>query len=289
MPKPTATEIRHHKAFLERQDRYESEYAKKFYHLLNRINWAVWQNISKNGNFNSWESVLDSKQWFEPIYRKLYIELTLKEAKRHYRKELPQLEKSAGVEVQTKDIIDELTRILAGSTPKGEVIQLWKNLLDNYIGVRILDRIKQVSKTTKQRIAELIEKGVNEGINPRKIAGKIKTDYKYNRNRALTIARTESISAMNQGKFMSALSSKYAMQKRWIPVAGPRTRLWHLDMLDSEFIDIMKMFQVRNAHGITEYGLFPCAPSFTASNVCNCRCSISFRIKRDANGRIIRK
>src|SRR5690606_25069512 len=111
-----------------------------------------------------------------------------------------------------------------------------------------------------------------------------------NRNRSLAIARTETITAANQGKYMSAISSKYVMLKKWLPAKNDgRNRPSHLAMYDNDWIEIDSLFYVANADGVLEQGRFPCDVTLSASNCVNCRCIIIFKIKTDENGRPIRK
>src|SRR5690606_25973572 len=120
-------------------------------------------------------------------------------------------------------------------------------------------------------------------------ARNIRKDRGYNRNRSLAIARTETVTAANQGRYIAALSSPYVQEKKWLPTSDSRTRRSHIEMLDTPYIDMDFSFHIANADGILEPALYPCAPTLTASNSINCRCALVFRNKRDENGRLIRK
>ena len=121
------------------------------------------------------------------------------------------------------------------------------------------------------------------------MARNIRKDRGYNRNRSLAIARTETVTAANQGRYMAALSSPYVQEKKWLPTSDSRTRRSHLEMIDTPYIDMDLSFHIANADGILEPALYPCAPTLSASNSINCRCQLVFRNKRDENGRLIRK
>lgn len=280
MPKPTRQERIAHKKFLQRQNRYERKYRKQFYKYLQSVNISVANWINANGT-NGWEQVLETKD-IEPIYRKLYTEVTLNEAEYSYRTEIKPLGGN-------KDLIDDLAGILGFGQTEGSLISVWRNLLDEFIQVRIMTRITMVNNTTREHLEELIQKAIEDGLGAQETARLIRRDFDYNRNRSLTIARTETITAMNQGKYLSAVSSPFVMEKRWIPTLDARTRISHRGMYDTPFIDMDQFFWIANNHGMLERGLYPCAETFTASNTVNCRCSISFRAKRDENGRLIRK
>lgn len=275
MPKPTRKQIREHKALLRRQKVYENKYRKKFYSYLRSVNYAVAKSIDENGLGVVPE--LNSER-LERIYRSLYKEVTLNEAEIQFK---------AFGDPRTKDIIDALTGIFASG--EDVPIRMWRNLLNDFLTVRIAGRITEVQQTTRERIAVLIERGIAEGLGAREVATTIRKDRGYNRNRSLAIARTETITAANQGKFMAALSSPFEKEKKWLPTNDARTRLSHRDFLDRPFVSLTQPFFVANSMGFLEEAQYPCASTLSASNVCNCRCIIVFRNKLDENGNPIRK
>lgn len=212
------------------------------------------------------------------IYRRLYNKLTIEEAKLSWSEQNP--------EKKQKDIIDLLAGIFATD---GEPINLWRRLLNDYLTVRIASRIQEVERTTVKRIAVLIERGIADGLGAVEVARTIRNDQGFNRNRSLAIARTETITALNQGKYLAAQSSIYVMEKKWLPTLDSRTRLSHRDMYDRPFIPLNNAFYLANADGVLEEAQYPGDSSMSASNVIQCRCSIMTRAKLDSNGRPIRK
>lgn len=278
MPKPTTYQIAQHNAFLRRQQAHERRYQKQFYSYLASVNYAIAKAIDENGLSISIDNYLDYDR-IENIYRKLYENVTISEASLQWQ--------SMDTDIKTKDIINDLVGIL--SSGESEPISLWRRLLEQFITVRIAGRITEVTSTTRKRIAKLIEQGIEEGLGARDVARNIRRDRGYNRNRSLAIARTETVTAANQGRFMAALSSPYVQEKKWLPTTDNRTRISHLGMLDTPYIDMDLSFHIANADGILEPALYPCAPTMSASNVVNCRCQLVFRNKRNENGRLIRK
>lgn len=280
MPKPTRYQIAQHNAFLRRQQSHERRYRKQFYSYLASINYAVAKAIEENGTGISVDNYLDYDR-LENIYKKLYENVTISEASLQWK------DFDFNTEVKTKDLINDLVGIL--SSGESEPISLWRNLLREFITVRIAGRITEVNSTTRKRIAKLIERGIEEGLGARDVARNIRKDRGYNRNRSLAIARTETVTAANQGRFMAALASPYVQEKKWLPTSDSRTRQNHLEMIDTPYIDMDLSFHIANADGILEPALYPCAPTMSASNVVNCRCQLVFRNKRGENGRLIRK
>lgn len=280
MPKPTRSEIRNHRQLLNRQRIYEKKYQKQFYRYLASVNYAVAKWIEQNGLGGDIGRFLNYDR-VEAIYKRLYTEVTLNEAKIQWA-EFPETEP-----IKKKDIIDDLIGIM--SQGDSQPISLWRRLLNEFITVRIAGRITEVNTTTRRRIASLIEKGIEQGLGASGVATSIRTDRGYNRNRSLAIARTETITAANQGKYIAAMSSPYVKLKKWIPVEDSRTRLSHLDMEDRPFVELNQPFYLANADGFLEPAQYPGDSTLSASNVISCRCSIVFKNKLNENGRPIRR
>ncbi len=281
MAKITRAELIAQKKLLARQKVFENKYKKTIFAYLNAVSRNVARDIEADGFYIDLNRHINNDKLTD-IYKKLYFEISLLEAKDTYKNEIK-------IEEGKKDLISDLITILGFGKDEGVLITMWRGLLNEFLIVRITSRITQVTDTTRRHIALLIEKGISEGLGSKEVAKLIRDDLAYNRNRALAIARTETITAANQGKYLAALSSPYVMQKRWIPKVDPRTRISHAGMIDTPFIEMEQNFWVANDKGMIEPGLYPCAETFSASNTINCRCSISFRVKRDSNDNIIRK
>lgn len=279
MSKPTNKQIQEHRQFLNRQKVFEKKYQRQFYRYLASVNYAVARWINQNG-FNLNPDQFLKYENVERIYRKLYTEVTISEATLQWE--------SFNDGIKQKDLLDDFARIL--SPGESQPISLWRRLLNDFITVRIAGRITEVNTTTRKRIAFLIEKGIEEGLGASEVATLIRKDRGYNRNRSLAIARTETVTAGNQGKYLAAVSSPYIKVKKWVPVDQPeRTRASHLDMLDRPFVELDQPFYVANADGFLEQAQYPCDSSLSASNTVNCRCVIVLKNKTDENGRPIRK
>lgn len=265
------------KQFNRRQQVYERIYRKRFYNYLASINSKVAKWIDKNGLVVDVGAFLD-RQRLEAIYRRLYTRLTLSEAELSYM-DLPK---------DRKDFIDVLAGLL--TTNSNDVpISIWRRLLNDFLTVRITGRITQVDATTRERIAFLIQSGIDNGLGAKEVATTIRNDRGFNRNRSLAIARTETITAMNQGKYLAAHSSPYVMEKIWSPALDARTRPSHRAMKDVPWKPLDEWFWLANDKGMLEQAQYPGDASLTASNVVNCRCSLVTRAKKDSNGRLIRK
>lgn len=266
-----------HKDFIKRQKVYENKYRKQYYAYLNSVNNSAATAYINGGSYDIQHNKLTS------IYERLYKDVTINEAEiQWYQFNDPTVK-------QQKDLIDVFAGLFAPNT-NDVPITLWRSLLNDFLTVRIAGRIAQVEQTTRERIANLIERGIAEGLGAREVAKTIRDDKQFNKNRSLTIARTETVTSANQGRYMAALSSPYLKKKAWLPFADKRTRPTHLAMLDVPFVDMDQLFWLQNMQtGALEGALYPCASTLSAGNSINCRCLVIFENRKDANGKLIRK
>lgn len=284
--KLTPSEKKQKREFLRRHREQEEIYYMEFRVILNRQYRNAAKQYEETGVFDA--DTIRAED-LEPTYRRLYTVNTIREASIEWNQNvvpaLKEIRKSARAGMQTKDIVDDLADLL-GFGREGNIIGLWRELLEDFLNVRILTRIRQVTDTTRDRIAKIIERGVNTGLSNQNIARKIRNEAGMNRARAMNIARTEVVTAMNQGKYMAVRSSNLIYEKGWSATIDNRTRDSHLAMIDADMIDLTELFIVGGSQmeypGDSSHG----AP---AKEICNCRCSLVFRVKRDAEGRPIRK
>lgn len=115
------------------------------------------------------------------------------------------------------------------------------------------------------------------------LISKSQSFYKW---QALRIARTETTSASNFAAIKAAQESDLVLDKMWISVQDNRTRITPFDHLDmnGQKQELEKPFFVGGQN--IQY---PGDVNASAGNVINCRCTISFIPKRDADGMLIIK
>lgn len=266
-----------HKEFIRRQQVHERKYKKMYYAYLKSVNNAAARAYIEGGSYSIQHEKLTA------IYKKLYTDVTISEAEIQWN-----LFDDIPIK-QQKDLIDVFAGIFAPNN-NDVPINLWRSLLNEFITVRIAGRIAEVEQTTRKRVAVLIERGIEQGLGAREVAKTIRDDKEFNRNRALTISRTETVTSANQGKYMAALSSPYVKLKKWLPFADKRTRPTHLDFINRPFVEMDQLFYLQNMQtGALEGAQYPCDSTLSAGNVINCRCCVVFENKKDAYGRLIRK
>lgn len=123
-----------------------------------------------------------------------------------------------------------------------------------------------------------IERGIREGIALPEVAGEVSrvltaTGSERWPNRAITVARTETIGAVNAGIFRAAVLDAEdrgdpAPFKVWLATDDSRTRETH-DLADGQRTLMSEPFRVGGAAL-----MFPGDPRGPAQEVINCRCSL---------------
>lgn len=74
----------------------------------------------------------------------------------------------------------------------------YHDALTTYIRTRVGERITQISETTRDDIARLVESGITSGLSPTELAGTIREATAFNDSRAEMISRTETMNAYNE-------------------------------------------------------------------------------------------
>lgn len=132
-------------------------------------------------------------------------------------------------------------------------------------------KVSEVAKTTKTRIANAIERGVDEDQTTAQIARRIRDEVGgMSRSRARTIARTETHAAVGSSQQieMTAVAEEndLKLKKTWTSTEDDTTRETHIEA-DGQTVDLDDTFTV----GDDEL-LFPGDPDGSPEEVINCRC-----------------
>lgn len=141
------------------------------------------------------------------------------------------------------------------------------------------NRLVRIPDEVYAQINVIIHRGIDEGLSIPEIADDVSTVLTANRseqwrNRANTIARTETIGATNAGAFYGAADlarerGDVNAEKIWISTVGDgRTRDTHIEA-DKQRVPLFSPFTVGGFDL-----MFPGDPSGPAHEVINCRCSI---------------
>lgn len=126
-----------------------------------------------------------------------------------------------------------------------------------------------VTDTTYNQIQEQIAAGRAEGLGVRKVAERINETVfgDLADSRSISIARTETVGALNTGEYMSAVTSGVIQSKEWLTQGDDRVRDSHAE-IDRDTIPIDAMFD----NGLE----YPGQQGGDASEVIQCRCTLLY-------------
>ncbi len=166
---------------------------------------------------------------------------------------------------------------------KDEPIDGWVAYLRNYAKSKAGYRITSIAESGREQALKIIrarlEQSVNEGMGADATAslirkGLIEEGQVINQWRALRIARTEIVTASNQGAMQGAKDTDMPMEKYWIATYDSRTRDTHEVMEAQNPKDMDEDFEVG------DYMMdSPGDPDGGPEETINCRCSIAFEVK----------
>lgn len=140
------------------------------------------------------------------------------------------------------------------------------------IRTRAANLVTNVTDTTKASIRAAVETGRAQGLGTRDIAKLIHetTFGEITKTRAQTIARTETVGALNAGEHVSAVTSGVMRSKEWVHQRVGNSRPNHR-AIDGTRIDIGAAFNLG-----TVGAQYPHAPGLPAREVVNCRCTVIY-------------
>lgn len=293
MAKINNTQQREINSLLARQAKYENRYTAQIERVLARQYKRVAAQIERSGV----NTIIDiNPNDYRVILQNIWTNSGTKEAEKSwqsyvypYLKELPPNRYS---DFESKDLFGDIARFLVEGTGATERITVFQSILSDIFTTYTLPSLSGIAETTRTRLQTIIERGIEDGEGADVIARNIRRSANgdINRNRARMIARTEVIGATSRGRILAVLASPLKHSKTWLPTIDQRTRLSHYYMKDYPAIPVEADFQIANSNGMLEPMLCPGDTSrSTPSNYIQCRCSLTFAVLRDENGRVIRK
>lgn len=130
-----------------------------------------------------------------------------------------------------------------------------------------------ITDTTKASIKVAVESGRAEGLGVRQIAKRIHetTFGEITQTRATTIARTETVGALNAGEHESARQSGVMRSKEWMHQLVGKSRPNH-KALNGTRIDMGAAFSMGDGRSMH----YPHDPAGGAKNIVNCRCGMLY-------------
>jgi len=156
---------------------------------------------------------------------------------------------------------------------KGKNDNLFQKLLNQYYENYVANLVKNVSETVQNEIRGVIEKTLLKDLTIQQTKKELLKGIKnITKQRALVIARTETIRASNAGNLVGAASTGLEFNKIWISHIDSRIRDEHITA-NGQKVGKNDLFKVGG-----ESLAFPADTSHGASawNTIQCRCSIGY-------------
>lgn len=183
----------------------------------------------------------------------------------------------------------EFTLLRKENPVKSDIItqffsQKWALWMRQYALLNVADLVQKVTDHTKEQIRFALAKSYEEGLTFREQIKLIReyTLGEIGKNRALTIARTESTRAAAEGKAVGARDwakeNGTILYKKWIHTGRTENdRKYHMAMMSVKPIKEGDQFLVRG-----ELMTQPGDPKASAMNSVNCACTVQFMSERKA-------
>lgn len=156
--------------------------------------------------------------------------------------------------------------------------------------------VADITSTTKKKLLDIVSKGIEEGLGVDEIVRIITSDEQlaYATFRARRIVRTEVMRSSNIGAMKGAEAHPFEVDKQWISARDARTRRIPQDEfdhveLDGVVVGFNEPFTSRGKKGEPVEAMQPGDITAPAGFTINCRCTVGFIPKRNANGRLIMK
>jgi uncharacterized protein with gpF-like domain len=164
-------------------------------------------------------------------------------------------------------------------TRKADEADGWVSYFNEFIGPQLLgrklDRIKGMTATTQRLLNDYLTEAMGKGLSVPNIAKELQSAFNVaSRSRAITIARTEVISASNEAAYLGAESAGIAYKKFWSTSGLPGVRESHMHAEEWSYaqdgIDPHEAFDM----GDGTHMMYPGDEAGGVENIVNCRCSL---------------
>jgi hypothetical protein len=172
----------------------------------------------------------------------------------------------------------------------------WTKEILEFLMIKGFTLVSGITQTTKKRLIDIANAGVQEGLSVDDIVKLVLDDkeLEYSNMRARRIVRTEVMRGSNIGAMKGAEAHGFQVDKQWISARDSRTRripedeFDHVE-LDGVVVPFDQPFTSEGKKGEAVVAMQPGDITAPAGFTINCRCTVGFIPKRDANGRLIMK
>ena len=262
MPRPTRKDLALARQLDALQRRYEKRYEKQIFSALKKQLAPYLAAIKQaDANINRFDLILPAP--LADVLENLYVTAGVAYAEAMYNAIQP-----------------------ASKATKEQLRASWRDFMRRFAVTNLSNLLLDINTTSRNIIERIVTIGLQDGKGVQEIARTIEESVAtIFTNRSKLIARTEMVKATNTAAMNSAETSDFMYEKKWIPATDDRTREDHLAMLNKPYIPFDQPFIV-GGYEMDRPGDGANAP---ASQVCNCRCKVVFRIMRDVDGLPMRK
>lgn len=209
---------------------------------------------------------------FFDLYRRVGVEFMLDQAKK-FKGELSDL--------KTKNI--DIPEPQSAMQDPEMFTYLWTTEVNSWVLQNVGDRIVTITETSRKRAVQIVrnitQQAIDEGLSiddtMRLLERQIPIEWRKERWRAETIARTEVLTASNEGSFRGARATGLPLVKTWLARLDGRERPAHR-FANGQTVDFEQPFIVDG-----EQMEKPGDLRASAGNTINCRCVTTYSVKRD--------
>lgn len=187
-----------------------------------------------------------------------------------------------------RSILEDSGNELFGKLPGGDVFDPDAPNVVKAMIAQSHEFASTINQETWARLNRTLGEGINGGESLRDLMARVQTtmtgmtskappltwEGDTGQSRAELIARTETTRAWGDGAHQAAMQSDVVDAKKWMSAIDARTRSAHASAHGQE-VAKAKPFVVGG-----EEGQYPGDSSFSAGNVCNCRCSVSYLTRK---------
>ncbi len=168
-----------------------------------------------------------------------------------------------GIELAEDQLAKAIKRVISDS--------LVDQLIAEWVEVRSFARAKSIASTSRAAAQAALDQSIAAGLGEAETARAIRGAVdSLSRSRSLTIARTETHSAMMNASVAGA-NDLGAENKIWVPIEDDRTRITHMEA-DGQSVPLKGLFLIGSAQLA-----FPGDPSAGApEETINCRCALQY-------------
>lgn len=249
-------------------NKLQSIYERKAYRIIQRHVKAIIQKIPTNNLSLSTYELLIAGNITEEQIKNMFIEIYTTIGINYGNRIKKTLEKTTKANILFNDVLLEQILLFLSNEGGIKITSVRSTLIESLIKA-VKDSLKDNATVIEIQNA-IFEIGKRSGV-----------FYKW---QALRIARTETTSASGLAAYQTAQQSNLVMTKKWISAQDNRTRLDHA-IENGQAVDLEQPFIMADGSEL----FYPGDTKGKASQVINCRCTIGFIPKRDADGMLILK